>query len=87
MEFQQTSWPIEKIQCSSFKLDVCFLYNDDSYDILQWCQGIVIKIVQEKETFVVVDVKWEEECLKTSDMKVTTEKLKKSKWNPVTHEP
>jgi hypothetical protein len=62
------------------------LYNDNSSDILQWCQGIIINIVKEKETFVVVDVKWEEECLKTGDMRVTTEKLQKSKWNPAIHE-
>lgn len=86
MELQQTSWAIEKIRCGSFKLDMCFLYNDDNNEILQWCQGTIIKIIKEKETFVIVAVKWEEECLKPGDMKVTTERLKKSKWNPTTHE-
>lgn len=89
MELKQTSWAIEneKIRCGSFKLDMCFLYNDDNNEILQWCQGTIIKIIKEKETFVIVAVKWEEECLKPGDMKVTTERLKKSKWNPTTHEP
>ena len=89
MEMQETSWAIEKNSnwIMIFKLDLCFLYyNDDCNDILQWCQGTIIKVVKEKGTFVVVEVKWEEECLKPGDIEVTTERLMKSKWNPTTHE-
>jgi hypothetical protein len=85
-ELQQTSWAIEKIRAGSFKLDMCFMYNDDSNDILQWCQGTITRIVKEKNNCVWVDVEWDKECLKQGDVNMTTERLMKSKWNPTTHE-
>jgi hypothetical protein len=85
-ELQQTSWAIEKIRAGLFKLDMCFMYNDDSDDILQWCQGTISRIVREKNNCIWVDVKWDKECLKQGDADMTTERLMKSKWNPTTHE-
>ena len=62
------------------------MYNDDSNDILQWCQGTISRIVREKNNCIWVDVKWDKECLKQGDADMTTERLMKSKWNPTTHE-
>jgi hypothetical protein len=35
MEMQQTSWEIDKIRMSLFKIDKCFSYGDDDGEILQ----------------------------------------------------
>jgi hypothetical protein len=46
MEMQhQTSWAIDKIWVGSFKIDMCFAYGDEDGEVLQWCQGTVLKIL------------------------------------------
>jgi hypothetical protein len=49
MEMQQTSWEIDKIIMGSFKIDMCFSYGDDNGEILQWCQGTVMRILKEEK--------------------------------------
>ncbi len=36
---------------------ICFSYGDDDGEILQWCQGTVMKISKEAQTFVIVQIK------------------------------
>jgi hypothetical protein len=43
IEMQQTSWAIDKICKGSFKFDMCFTYGDEDGEILQWCQGTVMR--------------------------------------------
>ena len=38
---------------------MCFSYGDDVGEILQWCQGTVMKILNEAQTFVIVQIKWD----------------------------
>ena len=44
MEMQQTSWAIDKIRAGSFQINMCFAYGDKDGEVLQWCQGTVLKI-------------------------------------------
>jgi hypothetical protein len=62
------------------------LYGDKDGDILQWCQGSVIKVLKEEKTFVTVQIKWDKECLKEGDREISQEKLMRSKWNSNEHE-
>jgi hypothetical protein len=61
MEIQQTSWAVDKIRAGSFKIDMCFAYGDKDgeVEVLQWCQGTVLKILQEEKTSVTVEIKWD----------------------------
>jgi hypothetical protein len=56
MEMQQTSWAIDKIHRGSFKIDMCFSYGDDDGDVLQWCQGTVVKVLKEEKNYVTVQM-------------------------------
>jgi len=62
-------------------IDMCFSYGDDDGEILQWCQGTVMKILKEAQTFVTVQIKWDKKCLREGDNETTCDKLMKSKWN------
>jgi len=55
-------------------------------NILQWCQGIVMKILKEAQTFVIVQIKWDTKCLGEGDNETTRNKLMKSKWNSNEHQ-
>ena len=86
MEMQQTSWAIDKIQKGSFKIDMCFSYGDKDGEILQWCQGTVIRILREETTYLTVEIKWDKECLREGDREELQDKLMRSKWNSNKHE-
>jgi hypothetical protein len=86
MEMQQTSWAIDKIWAGSFQIDMCFAYGDEDGEVLQWCQGTVLKILREEKTFVTVEIKWDKECLREGDREVSRDKLMRSKWNSNEHE-
>ncbi len=58
MEMQQTSWAIDKIRIGSFKIDMCFSYGNEDGEILQLCQGTVMRILKEERTFDIVQIKW-----------------------------
>ena len=61
MEMQQTSWcAIDKIRTGLFTTDMCFSYGDEDGEILQWCQGTVMRILKEERTFAIVQIKWDE---------------------------
>ena len=60
---------------------MCFSYGDDDGEILQWCDGTVMKILKEAQTFVIVQIKWDKKCLRERDNETTRNKLMKSKWN------
>jgi len=86
MEMQQTSWAIDKIRLGSFKIDMCFSYGDDDGEILEWCQGKVMKLLKEERTFAIVQIKWDKKCLREGDNETTRDKLMKSKWNSNEHQ-
>jgi hypothetical protein len=86
MEMQQTSWAIDKIRMGLFKIDMCFSYGDDDREILQWCQGTVMRIFKEEKAFVIVQIKWDKKCLREGDNAKTRDKLMKSKWNSNEHQ-
>ena len=65
---------------------MCFSYGDDDGEILQWCQGTVMKILKEAQTFVIVQIKWDKKCLREGDNETTRDKLMKSKWNSNEHQ-
>jgi hypothetical protein len=65
---------------------MCFAYGDEDGEILQWCQGTVLRILQEEKTFVTVEIKWDKECLREGDREVSQDKLMQSKWNSNEHE-
>jgi hypothetical protein len=67
MEMQQTSWAIDKIWKGSLKIDLCFAYGDEDGEIMQWCQGTVLKILREEKTYVTVEIRWDKECLREGD--------------------
>ena len=86
MEMQQTSWAIDKIRRGLFKIDMCFSYGDDDGDVLQWCQGTVVKVLKEEKNYVTVEIKWDRECLREGDSETSRDKLMRSKWNSSEHE-
>ncbi len=86
MEMQQTSWEVDKICMGSFKIDMCFSYGDEDGEILQWCQGTVVRVLKEENNFVIVEIKWDKECLRERDREITRDKLMRSKWNSNEHQ-
>ncbi len=86
MEMQQTSWAIDKIRMGPFKIDMCFSYGDDDGEILQWCQGTVLRILKKEKTCVIVQIKWDSKCLREGDNETTRDELMKSKWNSNKHQ-
>jgi hypothetical protein len=56
-------------------------YGDEDGEILQWCQGIVLRILREERTYLTIEIKWDKECLREGDRKVSRDKLMWSKWN------
>ena len=86
MGMQQTSWAVDKICTGPFNIDMCFSYGDDDEEVLQWCQGKVVRVLKVDKTFVVVEIKWDKECLREGDREVTRDKLMRSKWNSNKHE-
>ena len=66
---------------------ICALAMEMSTEkILQWCQGTVMKILKEAQTFVIVQIKWDKKCLREGDNETTCDKLMKSKWNSNEHQ-
>ncbi len=64
---------------------MCFSYGDEDGEILQWCQGIVIRILREETTYVTVKIKWDKECLREGDREESQDKLMRSMWNSNKH--
>ena len=57
-EMQENSWLLEHIRNGTFEnIDMCFEMTDVGETILQWCQGTVIELVQDKETLKYMDLK------------------------------
>ena len=65
---------------------MCLSYGDDDGEILQWCQGTVLRILKEEKTFVIVQIKWDSKCSREGDNGTTRDKLMKSKWNSNEHQ-
>ena len=65
---------------------MCFSYGDEDGENLQWCQGTVMRILKEERRFVIVQIKWDEKCLREGDNETTRDKLMKSKWNSNDHQ-
>ncbi len=70
----------------SFKIDMCFSYGDKDVDILQWCQGTDARVLKEENYFVIVEIKWDRECLREGDREITQDKLMRSKRNSNEHQ-
>jgi hypothetical protein len=85
MEMQQTSWANNKIWKGLFKIDMCFSYGKENGEILQRCQGTVIRILREERTYVTVEIKWDKECLRDGDREVSQDKLMRLEWNSNKH--
>ena len=84
-ELHQTLWPVESLRSGNFLLDKLFEYKVEDQLTLQWCQGKVTKFIREKEgTHIIVEVRWNEKCLRDGDPRSTREKLARTKWNPKT---
>ena len=79
MEMQEFSWPLEKIRNTLFKIDMCFEMVDGGELMLQWCQGTVVKLIKDKayNNFMVVEVKWKAEAVRSVKEEITRVKLKK----------
>ncbi len=86
MEMQQTSWAVDKICTGSLKIDLCFSYGDKDGEILQLCQGTVVRVVKKENNFVIVEIKWYKECLREGDREITWDELMRSKWNSNEHQ-
>ena len=56
---------------------MCFSYGDEDGEILQWCQGTVMRILREERTFVIVQIKWDVKCLREGDNETTCKNLRK----------
>ena len=87
MEMQEFSWPLEKLRNTLFKIDMCFEMVDGGELMLQWCQGTVVKLIKDKaeNNFMVVEVKWKAEAVRSVKEEITKVKLKKKDWNPEEH--
>jgi hypothetical protein len=70
----------------SYQIDMCFAYGDKDGEVLQWCQGTVLKILREEKTSVTVEIKGDKECLREEIGEVSQDKLMRSKWNSKEHE-
>jgi hypothetical protein len=87
-EMNEVSWPWEKIK-KGFKIDKLFVRSHDGVDCPMWAQGVVqsllSKNVSDESSFIKVTVKWNDDCVRDGEAKVTREKLLRSKWNCETH--
>ena len=64
-----------------FKIEMLFQYdNEDGTTYVNWCNGVIISILNEKSYY--VKVRWNQECLGQGEPNITKEKLLASKWNP-----
>ncbi len=88
-ELQETSWPVERILKLGFKIDMCFLYRDDEgNEMLQWCQGVVERIVNDKsndKNYIIASIKWNNEFVDEGGANPTKEMFKKKDYNPEKH--
>jgi hypothetical protein len=60
-------------------------YGDEDGEILQWRQGTVPRTLQEERTYVTVETKWDNKCLREGDREVSQDKLMWSKWDSNKH--
>ena len=87
MEMQEAVIPVDRMRKGGFKVDICFEFDDVTGPVLEWCQGTVVRLIKYKEdqNHLKMEVRWDEECLREGDMKLSVEKCLKSKWNPEKH--
>ena len=64
---------------------MCFEMTDVGETILQWCQGSVIELVQDKETLKYMDLKIRENEDEQGNIITTVQMLKVSRWHTETH--
>ena len=78
---QQNIMPKVNSELIGFKIEMLFQYdNEDGTTYVNWCNGVIISILNEKSYY--VKVRWNQECLGQGEPKITKEKLLASKWNP-----
>ena len=68
---------------------MCFLYRDDEgNEMLQWCQGVVERIVNDKsndKNYIIASIKWNNEFVDEGGANPTKEMFKKKDYNPEKH--
>ena len=67
---------------------MCFEYTDDGETMLQWCRGIVKKVLKDKaaeQNHIIVQVEWDNAFVAEGQSKKTTEKLTTRNYNPEKH--
>ena len=78
---QQNIMPTVDETFVGFKIKMLFEYdNDDGTRYLDWCNGVVDSIINERIRF--VTIKWNKDSLSPNDSDTSREKLLPSKWNP-----
>ena len=87
MELQEASWPLQRIRDGDepFCIDMLFEYPVDDGVVLSWCQGAVKRVVKEHKTSVVVEIEWDEDCVREGGARTTKQKLSKGNWNRQVH--
>ena len=82
-EMQQNLWPVKALREENFSIDKLFEYKVGDQLTLQWCQGKVKKFLSErKDTHIIVQIEWNNKCLRDGDPKISREKLTRTAWNP-----
>ncbi len=78
---QQIIMPTVDETFVGFKIKMLFEYhNDDNTRYLDWCNGVVDSIINERTRCVLI--KWNNDSLHPNDSDTSREKLLPSKWNP-----
>ena len=78
---QQNIMPTIDETFVGFKIKMLFEYdNNDGTRYLDWCNGVVDAIINERTRW--VTIKWNKESLGQNDSDTSREKLFLSKWNP-----
>ena len=78
---QQSIMPVVNSELIGFKIEMLFRYNnEDGTTYVNWCNGVIISILNEKSYY--VKVRWNQECLGQGEPNITKEKLLASNWNP-----
>ena len=83
MEMQEILWPIKRLRAKDFAIDMLFEYEDDDGSTLVWGPGRVVAFIKESiDKHVYVQIESSDKCVRDGDLKITRNKLKKTKSNP-----
>jgi hypothetical protein len=60
-------------------------HGDDDSNVLQWCQGTVVKVLKGEKNYVAVEIKCYRKCLREGDSETSQDKLMRAKLNSNKH--